>query len=38
MLLRGARADHLDAVIDNLREAGASIEAVPEGCASPISA
>ena len=31
VLLRGARADHLDAVIDKLREAGASIEAVPEG-------
>ncbi|MBC7956028.1 MAG: UDP-N-acetylglucosamine 1-carboxyvinyltransferase [Cytophagales bacterium] len=26
VLLRGARADHLDAVIDKLREAGASIE------------
>ncbi|MEN9544525.1 MAG: putative UDP-N-acetylglucosamine 1-carboxyvinyltransferase, partial [Pseudomonadota bacterium] len=27
VLLRGARADHLDAVIDKLREAGVSIEA-----------
>ncbi len=30
-LLRGARAGHLDAVIDKLREAGATVEAVPEG-------
>jgi UDP-N-acetylglucosamine 1-carboxyvinyltransferase len=28
--LRGARADHLDAVIDKLREAGATIEASPD--------
>ena len=26
-MLRGARADHLEAVIDKLREAGATIEA-----------
>ena len=31
VLLRGARADHLDAVIDKLREAGAGIEAVDGG-------
>ncbi|MBA2673612.1 UDP-N-acetylglucosamine 1-carboxyvinyltransferase [Ramlibacter sp.] len=31
VLLRGARADHLDAVIDKLRDAGAQIESVPEG-------
>ncbi len=31
VLLRGARADHLDAVIDKLREAGATIEAVEAG-------
>jgi UDP-N-acetylglucosamine 1-carboxyvinyltransferase len=31
VLLRGAQAGHLEAVIDKLREAGASIEAVPEG-------
>jgi len=31
VLLRGGRADHLDAVIDKLREAGATITAVPEG-------
>lgn len=30
-LLRHGRADHLDAVIDKLREAGATVEAVPEG-------
>jgi UDP-N-acetylglucosamine 1-carboxyvinyltransferase len=30
-LLRGARADHLDAVIDKLREAGASVEPVAAG-------
>ena len=30
-LLRGARADHLEAVIDKLREAGARIDAVDEG-------
>ncbi len=30
-LLRGARADHLDAVIDKLREAGAEIAAVDGG-------
>ncbi len=30
-LLRGARADHLEAVIDKLRQAGAKIDAVPEG-------
>jgi UDP-N-acetylglucosamine 1-carboxyvinyltransferase len=30
-LLRGARADHLEAVIDKLRQAGARIESVPEG-------
>jgi UDP-N-acetylglucosamine 1-carboxyvinyltransferase len=29
-LLRGARADHLDAVIDKLREAGAHIESGPD--------
>jgi UDP-N-acetylglucosamine 1-carboxyvinyltransferase len=29
--LRGARADHLDAVIDKLREAGATIEAIDDG-------
>jgi UDP-N-acetylglucosamine 1-carboxyvinyltransferase len=31
VLLRHGRADHLDAVIEKLREAGASIHAVPEG-------
>jgi UDP-N-acetylglucosamine 1-carboxyvinyltransferase len=31
VLLRGARADHLEAVIDKLRQAGAKISAVPEG-------
>ncbi|MES2938404.1 MAG: UDP-N-acetylglucosamine 1-carboxyvinyltransferase [Pseudomonadota bacterium] len=31
VLLRGARADHLDAVVDKLRDAGAQIDAVPEG-------
>jgi UDP-N-acetylglucosamine 1-carboxyvinyltransferase len=31
VLLRDARADHLDAVIDKLREAGARIEARPQG-------
>lgn len=31
VLLRQARADHLDAVIDKLRESGASIEVTPEG-------
>jgi UDP-N-acetylglucosamine 1-carboxyvinyltransferase len=31
VLVRGARADHLDAVIDKLREAGVSIE-VGDGC------
>jgi len=30
-VLRGARADHLQAVIDKLRQAGARIESVPEG-------
>jgi UDP-N-acetylglucosamine 1-carboxyvinyltransferase len=30
-LLRGARADHLEAVIDKMRQAGARIESVPEG-------
>ncbi len=30
-LLRNGRADHLDAVIDKLREAGATVDAVPEG-------
>ncbi|GAA4423310.1 UDP-N-acetylglucosamine 1-carboxyvinyltransferase [Acidovorax lacteus] len=30
-LLRHGRADHLDAVIDKLREAGVQVEAVPEG-------
>jgi UDP-N-acetylglucosamine 1-carboxyvinyltransferase len=30
-LLRHGRADHLEAVIDKLREAGAVVEAVPEG-------
>jgi len=31
VLLKGARADHLDAVIDKLREAGAAIEVVDGG-------
>ena len=31
VLLRNARADHLDAVIDKLRDAGAKVTAVPEG-------
>jgi UDP-N-acetylglucosamine 1-carboxyvinyltransferase len=31
VLLRGARADHLDAVIDKLHEAGARIDVVAEG-------
>jgi UDP-N-acetylglucosamine 1-carboxyvinyltransferase len=31
VLLRHGRADHLDAVIDKLREAGAQVQAVPEG-------
>src|SRR3569623_438273 len=31
VLLRGARADHLDAVIDKLRDAGAQVTAEPEG-------
>ncbi len=31
VVLRHARADHLDAVIDKLRDAGASVTAVPEG-------
>ena len=31
VLLRGARADHLDAVVDKLREAGAEITAVDDG-------
>jgi UDP-N-acetylglucosamine 1-carboxyvinyltransferase len=31
VLLRGARADHLDAVIDKLREAGVAIEAGHDG-------
>src|SRR3954469_23479641 len=31
VLLRGGRADHLQAVIDKLREAGATVQAVPEG-------
>lgn len=31
VLLRHGRADHLDAVIDKLREAGAEVVAVPEG-------
>jgi UDP-N-acetylglucosamine 1-carboxyvinyltransferase len=31
VLLKGARADHLDAVIDKLREAGAAIDAVNGG-------
>ncbi len=30
-LLRHARADHMEAVIDKLRDAGVGIEAVPEG-------
>jgi UDP-N-acetylglucosamine 1-carboxyvinyltransferase len=30
-VLRHGRADHLDAVIDKLRDAGATVEAVPEG-------
>ena len=31
VLLRGARADHLEAVIDKLRDAGAEVTSVPEG-------
>ena len=31
VLLRDARADHLDAVIDKLRDAGVSVEATPGG-------
>jgi UDP-N-acetylglucosamine 1-carboxyvinyltransferase len=31
VVLRHARADHLDAVIDKLRDAGATVTAVPEG-------
>ncbi len=31
VLLRHGRADHLDAVIDKLRDAGATVQAVPEG-------
>ena len=31
VLLKGGRADHLDAVIDKLREAGVMVTAVPEG-------
>ncbi len=31
VLLRHARADHLDAVIDKLRDAGVTVMAVPEG-------
>ncbi len=31
VLLRHARADHLDAVIDKLRDAGATVTATPEG-------
>jgi len=31
VLLRGARADHLEAVIDKLRQTGAKIETAPEG-------
>jgi UDP-N-acetylglucosamine 1-carboxyvinyltransferase len=31
VLLRHARGDHLEAVVDKLRDAGVSIEAVPEG-------
>ena len=31
VLLRGARADHLQAVLDKLREAGAEVTAEPEG-------
>jgi UDP-N-acetylglucosamine 1-carboxyvinyltransferase len=31
VVLRHGRADHLDAVIDKLREAGADVQAVPEG-------
>jgi UDP-N-acetylglucosamine 1-carboxyvinyltransferase len=31
VLLRHARADHLDAVIDKLRDAGAEVTSVPEG-------
>lgn len=31
VLLKGARADHLDAVIDKLREAGAEVTAVADG-------
>ena len=31
VLLKGARADHLDAVIDKLREAGAEVQAVQGG-------
>jgi len=31
VLLRGARADHLEAVVEKLRAAGAEVTAVPEG-------
>jgi UDP-N-acetylglucosamine 1-carboxyvinyltransferase len=31
VFLRHARADHLDAVIDKLRDAGATVTAQPEG-------
>jgi UDP-N-acetylglucosamine 1-carboxyvinyltransferase len=31
VLLKGGRADHLDAVIDKLRDAGVTVTAVPEG-------
>ena len=31
VLLRHGRADHLEAVVDKLREAGAEVQAVPEG-------
>jgi UDP-N-acetylglucosamine 1-carboxyvinyltransferase len=31
VLLRGARADHLEAVVDKLRDAGAQVTATPEG-------
>ena len=33
VLLRGGRAEHLEAVIEKLRDAGAHVEAVPQGIA-----
>jgi UDP-N-acetylglucosamine 1-carboxyvinyltransferase len=38
VLLRGARADHLDAVIDKLRDAGAHIECGGEGSGTGVDA